>query len=155
EDRAGARRRACGDRRAVRRGQGAARRLLHRRVRDAGARGRDRGGVARRQVLRDGGAGAHERIGTRDVTPPVEDLLPRLAPEGLGALVRRYGRFDACEDAVQEALLAAALQWPREGVPDSPQGWLITVASRRLADEVRSASARRRREEAVAAEVPA
>jgi RNA polymerase sigma factor (sigma-70 family) len=89
------------------------------------------------------------------VTAPVEDLLHRLAPQVLGALVRRYGRFDACEDAVQEALLAAALQWPDEGVPERPQGWLITVASRRLADEVRSESARRRREEAVAAEVPA
>jgi RNA polymerase sigma factor (sigma-70 family) len=89
------------------------------------------------------------------VTAPVEDLLHGLAPQVLGSLVRRYGRFDACEDAVQEALLAAALHWPDEGVPDSPQGWLITVASRRLADEVRSESARRRREEAVAAEVPA
>ena len=67
--------------------------------------------------------------------------------------MRRYGRFDACEDAVQEALLAAALQWPDEGVPESPQGWLLTVASRRLVDEVRSESARRRREEAIAAEV--
>jgi RNA polymerase sigma factor (sigma-70 family) len=89
------------------------------------------------------------------VTSRVEDLLHRLAPQVLGALVRRYGRFDACEDAVQEALLAAALQWPVEGEPDDPSAWLITVASRRLADQVRSESARRRREEAVAAEVPA
>jgi RNA polymerase sigma factor (sigma-70 family) len=87
------------------------------------------------------------------VSARVEDLLHRLAPQVLGALVRRYGRFDACEDAVQEALLAAALQWPVEGEPDNPSGWLVTVASRRLADEVRSDSARRRREETVAAEV--
>jgi RNA polymerase sigma factor (sigma-70 family) len=89
------------------------------------------------------------------VSSPVEDLLHRLAPQVLGALVRRYGRFDACEDAVQEALLAAALQWPVEGEPDNPSGWLVTVASRRLADEVRSEQARRRREETVASEPPA
>jgi RNA polymerase sigma factor (sigma-70 family) len=83
----------------------------------------------------------------------VEDLLHRLAPQVLGALVRRYGRFDACEDAVQEALLAAALQWPVEGEPESPSGWLITVAARRLTDEVRSESARRRREETAAGDV--
>ena len=61
----------------------------------------------------------------------VEDLLRRLAPQVLGALVRRYGHFDTAEDAVQEALLAAAAQWPAEGVPDNPRGWLITVASAR------------------------
>jgi RNA polymerase sigma factor (sigma-70 family) len=83
----------------------------------------------------------------------VEDLLHRLAPQVLGALVRRYGRFDACEDAVQEALLAAALQWPVDGEPESPAGWLITVAARRLTDEVRSESARRRREETAAGDV--
>jgi RNA polymerase sigma factor (sigma-70 family) len=85
----------------------------------------------------------------------VEDQLHRLAPQVLGALVRRYRRFDACEDAVQEALLAAALQWPVEGEPDDPSAWLITVASRRLTDQLRSEGARRRREEAVATEVPA
>ena len=79
-----------------------------------------------------------------------EDLLRGLAPQVLGVLVRRYGRFDLCEDAVQEALLAAALQWPQQGVPDSPLGWLIAVASRRVVDELRSAGARRRREEAAA-----
>ena len=84
----------------------------------------------------------------------VEDLLRSLAPQVLGVLVRRYGRFGACEDAVQEALLAAALQWPDRGVPESPRGWLVTVASRRLADEARSESARRRREDAAAAQVP-
>jgi len=88
------------------------------------------------------------------VTSHGEDLLHRLAPQVLGALVRRYGRFDACEDAVQEALLAAALQWPVEGEPDNPSGWLITVASRRLTDQLRSEHARRRREETLASEVP-
>ncbi len=76
----------------------------------------------------------------------IEDLLRPLAPQLIGALVRRYGHFDACEDAAQEALLAAAVQWPDQGVPASPRGWLITVASRRLADEWRSDQARRRRE---------
>ena len=81
----------------------------------------------------------------------VEDLLRELAPQVLGILVRRYGRFDACEDAVQEALLAAAQQWPAGGLPASPRSWLVTVASRRLVDEWRSEGARQRREEAVAA----
>jgi RNA polymerase sigma factor (sigma-70 family) len=80
----------------------------------------------------------------------VEDLLRELAPRVLGALVRRYGHFDACEDAVQEALLAAAVQWPQEGVPDNPHGWLTTVAGRRLTDQWRSDSARRTREETAA-----
>jgi RNA polymerase sigma factor (sigma-70 family) len=84
----------------------------------------------------------------------VEDLLRGLAPQVLGALVRRYGHFDACEDAVQEALLAAAVQWPGDGVPQSPRGWLITVASRRLTDELRSDQARRRREDATASLAP-
>jgi RNA polymerase sigma factor (sigma-70 family) len=70
-----------------------------------------------------------------------------LAPQVLGTLVRRYGQFDACEDAVQEALLAASQQWGEDGVPESPRSWLVTVASRRLVDEWRSESARRRREE--------
>ena len=80
----------------------------------------------------------------------IADLLRGLAPQVLGTLVRRSGRFDACEDAVQEALLAAAVQWPVEGVPDNPRAWLVTVASRRLTDHVRSEVARRRREEAIA-----
>ena len=63
--------------------------------------------------------------------PEVEDLLRALAPQVLAALVRRYGHFDACEDAVQEALLAAATQWPHEGIPDNPRAWLITVAAPR------------------------
>jgi RNA polymerase sigma factor (sigma-70 family) len=81
----------------------------------------------------------------------VEDLLRGLAPQVLGALVRRYGHFDASEDAVQEALLAAAVRWPAQGVPANPRGWLITVASRRLTDELRAEDARRRREATAAA----
>jgi RNA polymerase sigma factor (sigma-70 family) len=82
--------------------------------------------------------------------PRIEDLLRELAPQVLGMLVRRHGQFDACEDAVQEALLAASQQWVEKGVPDNPRSWLMTVASRRLVDEWRSESARRRREEATA-----
>ncbi|SEF18598.1 RNA polymerase sigma factor, sigma-70 family [Jiangella alba] len=84
----------------------------------------------------------------------IEDLLREQAPQVLGALVRRYGHFDAAEDAVQDALLAAAVQWPDDGVPDNPRAWLITVASRRLTDQLRSESARRRREENAAALTP-
>ncbi len=84
----------------------------------------------------------------------VEDLLRELAPRVLGALARRYGDFDACEDAVQEALLAAAVQWPAGGVPGNPTGWLITVASRRLIELWRADSARRRREETAASLEP-
>ncbi len=80
----------------------------------------------------------------------VEDLLRRLAPQVLGAVARRYGHFDTAEDATQEALLAAAVQWPKEGLPDSPLGWLITVASRRLTDLLRNEQARQRREDTVA-----
>jgi RNA polymerase sigma factor (sigma-70 family) len=89
------------------------------------------------------------------VEPPrVEDLLRELAPQVLGTLVRRYGQFDACEDAVQEALLAASQQWGEDGIPESPRSWLTTVANRRLVDGWRSESARRRREEnAVALDV--
>jgi RNA polymerase sigma factor (sigma-70 family) len=83
-------------------------------------------------------------------TAEIEPLLRELAPQVLGALVRHYGHFDLCEDAVQEALLAAALQWPEEGVPESARGWLIRVASRRLTDLLRSETARRRREETAA-----
>jgi RNA polymerase sigma factor (sigma-70 family) len=76
----------------------------------------------------------------------IEDLLRELAPQVLGTLARRHGQFDACEDAVQEALLAAGLQWTEGGIPDDPRSWLVTVASRRLVDGWRSESARRRRE---------
>ncbi len=78
-----------------------------------------------------------------------QDLLRHLAPQVLGAVVRRYGHFTAAEDAVQEALIAAALQWPKEGLPDDPRAWLITVASRRLTDLLRSEQARQRREDTV------
>ncbi|MFD4114274.1 RNA polymerase sigma factor [Streptomyces niveus] len=83
-----------------------------------------------------------------------EDLLRLHAPQVLGALVRRYGHFDLAEDAVQEALIAAARQWPSEGPPDNPRGWLIRTASRRLVDQFRSEEARRRREESAAALTP-
>jgi len=87
---------------------------------------------------------------------PLEGVLRELAPQVLGILVRRNGQFDACEDATQEALLAASRQWPADGMPDSPLSWLVTVAQRRLVDEFRSESARRRREEQSAAlEAPA
>jgi RNA polymerase sigma factor (sigma-70 family) len=85
----------------------------------------------------------------------IEPLLRELSPQVLGILVRQHGQFDACEDAVQDALLAASQQWPVDGIPDSPRSWLVTVANRRLVDEWRSESARRRREsEQFALEVP-
>ena len=84
-----------------------------------------------------------------------EQLLRDLAPQVLGSVVRRFGDFAAAEDATQEALVAASLQWPREGLPDSPRGWLIHVASRRLIDELRSDLARRRRETIAASELDA
>ncbi|HEV8653547.1 MAG TPA: sigma-70 family RNA polymerase sigma factor [Actinomycetes bacterium] len=80
----------------------------------------------------------------------VEGLLRRLAPQVLGAVVRRYGHFDTAEDAVQEALIAATTQWPHDGIPDNPRAWLIAVASRRLTDLLRSEQARQRREDTVA-----
>jgi RNA polymerase sigma factor (sigma-70 family) len=76
-----------------------------------------------------------------------EDLLRELAPQVLGVLMRRYGGLDSCEDAVQEALVDAAVQWPASGTPENPRAWLLTVATRRLADILRSESARRRRED--------
>lgn len=83
------------------------------------------------------------------VEVPVEDLLRELAPQVLGAVTRRYGNFADTEDAVQEALLAAAVQWPREGRPDNPRAWLIRVAARRLTDTLRSEQARRRRDDII------
>ena len=86
---------------------------------------------------------------------PVDPALLRdLAPQVLGAVVRRCRDFAASEDAVQEALIAAASQWPRDGAPDNPRGWLIQVALRRMTDHIRSEVARRTRETAVAAEAP-
>ena len=88
--------------------------------------------------------------------PVVEDLLRSLAPQVLGVLARRSGDFCAYEDAVQEALIAAARHWPARGVPDNPRGWLLQSATRRYTDRMRSEAARRLREERVAREpVPA
>ncbi len=82
-----------------------------------------------------------------------EHLLRDLAPQVLGAIIHRFHDFASAEDAVQEALIAAVVQWPQEGIPENPRGWLIQVASRRLTDHVRSEVARRQRETAVAMEV--
>jgi RNA polymerase sigma factor (sigma-70 family) len=79
-----------------------------------------------------------------------EHLLRELAPQVLGAVIRRFRDFADAEDAVQEALVAATVQWPREGFPDNPRAWLIQVASRRMTDHLRSELARRRRETAAA-----
>ena len=89
---------------------------------------------------------------TLGIDAPTDDLLRDLAPQVLGAVARRYRDFAAAEDAVQEALLAASQQWPRDGRPDNPKGWLIKVASRRFADQLRAEIARRRREESVVAQ---
>jgi RNA polymerase sigma factor (sigma-70 family) len=90
------------------------------------------------------------------VTTPaqLEELLRELSPQVLGAIVRRYGQFDLAEDAVQEALVAASVQWTEQGIPESPRGWLITVASRRMTDHLRSDLARQRREAAAATFLP-
>jgi RNA polymerase sigma factor (sigma-70 family) len=83
-----------------------------------------------------------------------EDLLRELAPQVLGVILRRFGGLDAAEDAVQEALIAAARHWPVDGVPDNPRGWLIQAASRRMTDQLRSEQSRRRREAVAAASEP-
>ena len=84
------------------------------------------------------------------------DLLRELAQQVLAALLRRYGygQFYLCEDAAQEALLAAAVQWPADGQPGNPRGWLVTVATRKLLDQVRSEQSRRQREERIAVATP-
>ena len=87
------------------------------------------------------------------MTSVIEDLLRELTPQVLGTLVRRHGQFETCEDAVQEAVLAATVQWPAEGLPDNPRNWLVTVASRRLIDQIRSEHARREREVATVTDV--
>ncbi len=88
--------------------------------------------------------------------PSIDETLRDLAPQALAALIRRYGDFDSCEDAVQEALVAAATQWPVEGLPGNPRGWLIAVATRRWIELHRNEVARKRREETVArSSVPA
>jgi RNA polymerase sigma factor (sigma-70 family) len=81
--------------------------------------------------------------------PALSAQLRELAPRALGAVVRRYGDFADAEDAVQEALAAAARTWPTDP-PAQPLAWLVTVASRRMVDQIRSDDARRRREETVA-----
>src|SRR5262245_38410100 len=86
------------------------------------------------------------------MTPPVEALLRKLAPQVLGTLARRSGDFYAAEDAVQEALIAASLRWPRDGVPEKPRGWLLQTAERRLIDQKRSERSRRDRESLAARE---
>jgi RNA polymerase sigma factor (sigma-70 family) len=91
---------------------------------------------------------------TTPLPPGLEDLLRDLAPQVLGVVVRRSGDFDAAEDAVQEALIAAARHWPQDGVPDNARGWLIQAAMRRLTDQVRSEQARRRREGTAALREP-
>ncbi|MCD0445719.1 RNA polymerase sigma factor [Glycomyces sp. A-F 0318] len=85
----------------------------------------------------------------------LDEVWRRESAHVLGALVRRYGDFDACEDAAQEAVLAAAVHWPREGLPANPRAWLIRAASRRLVDGWRSARARAAREVGDAARGPA
>ncbi len=90
---------------------------------------------------------------TPNVSDSVGHQLRELAPEVLGALARRYDDFATAEDAVQEALIAAAAQWPAQGIPANPRGWLYHVAVRRITDHVRSEMARRRREDAVASEL--
>src|SRR6266849_8486339 len=82
-----------------------------------------------------------------------EHLLRELAPQVLGVVARRFHDFSSAEDAVQEAMIAAFKQWPEEGIPDNPRGWLIQVASRRMTDQVRSEIARRQRETTVAQDV--
>ncbi len=88
-------------------------------------------------------------------TPAIEDLLREAAPQVLGVTVRRFGDFAAAEDAVQEALLSAALHWPADGVPDNPRAWLIQTAGRKMTDQIRSEAARRRREETATLREPA
>src|SRR5262249_27853667 len=150
-------------RRPLPRSQGIPRRVLDRRRRIGRARARDRGaGVdgawTGRQAAQHGhrSAPGHERAHgslTDAFDPTLVRLLRDLAPQVLGVVARRYNDFSAAEDAVQEALIAAATQWPNEGIPSNPKGWLYQVAMRRLTDEVRSESARRRREESVVAEM--
>src|ERR1700728_4191571 len=82
----------------------------------------------------------------------IEHLLRELTPQVLGTVVRRFYDFAAAEDVIQEALLAAATQWPDDGLPDNPRAWLTQVAFRRMTDQIRSESARRRRENEMALE---
>ena len=81
---------------------------------------------------------------------PIDQLLRELTPQVLGAVARRFRDFAAAEDAVQEASLAAAMQWPSEGLPENPRAWLTAVSFRRMTDHIRSESTRRIREGEVA-----
>src|SRR6185295_11521601 len=90
---------------------------------------------------------------TGSATRSVEHLLREITPQVLGALTRRHRDFAAAEDAVQEALIDASMQWPLEGVPENPGGWLYKIALRRFTDHVRSDAARHRREELIANEL--
>src|SRR6478672_1688753 len=92
--------------------------------------------------------------GAPEVDLAIRRLLRDVAPQVLGVVVRRYRDFAACEDAVQEAFIAAATQWPHDGMPESPRAWLIRVASRRVTDQVRAEAARRHREALVVSLVP-
>src|SRR3954451_1228039 len=84
----------------------------------------------------------------------IEGVLRESAPRALAAVARRFGDFADAEDALQEAMIDAARQWPAQGIPESPTGWLVHVASRRMTDRIRSEAARRGREDAVAAAEP-
>src|SRR5690606_21960458 len=155
------RRPAAGDRRPVRGGQGAPGRVLPDRRGDPAA-----GGGGCRPVLRprgDGRTAAVDELIMASRPPAAADPTPALvgevwragAPHVPAALLRRYGDLGDCEDAAQEAAAAAAEQWPRDGLPDQPRGWLIRVASRRLIDRVRSDRARADRELSVGTARPA
>src|SRR5262249_55668637 len=145
-------------------------RLLDRGCRYTRACVRDRGRSLRRSRPRGqaiesrhrsaaGDERSADRLDTGRMIPQLDesgqDLLRDLVPTVLCALVRGYRDFGGCEDAVQEALLAAAMRWPVQGMPDNPKGWLITVATRRLTDQVRSDTARRLREQLVVSLIPA
>jgi RNA polymerase sigma factor (sigma-70 family) len=93
------------------------------------------------------------KVASQSAGSGIEHLLRELAPQVLGVVARRHGDFADAEDAVQEALIAAATQWPVDGMPENPRGWLYHVAVRRIADHLRSEMARRRREDAVASEL--
>src|SRR4029077_2682116 len=120
---------------------------------------------ARRPTIesRHRSAAGHERpavrLDTGRMIPRLDDsaqgLLRDLAPTVLCTLLRRYRDFGGCEDAVQEALIAAALQWPSQGMPENPKGCIITVATRALPDPGRAATARRLREQLVVSLIPA
>src|SRR6185369_12101051 len=151
--------------RSVRGDQGVPGGLLDRRGRDAGACRRDRGAGlvgagSRRSAALDSdraspghGRAAAQRRMTAASARSVEHLLREITPQVLGALTRRHRDFAAAEDAVQEALVDASMQWPLEGVPENPAGWLYRIALRRLSDQLRSEAARRRREKQVAIEL--